>query len=149
MKIKTWSVCFYHVTYAFQSESHSIVAWMSRTPCMKQAWYLKFTWLQQGLNPGLELEPSSCIIQTSQLSRFDHVSLADLCALMINFLANKLGGESKTPATYKMEFFMTLMKGKKPLTNTRRRFITNVARFLNTPLKLVNIKRLRMNKSYN
>ena len=77
------------------------------------------------------------------------MSLADLCALMINFLANKLGGESKTPATYIMEFFVTLMKDKKPLTNTRRRFITNVARFLNTPLKFVNIKRLRMNKSYN
>ena len=53
---------------------------------------------------------------------------------------NKLKGESKTRRASKIEFFVTLVNNKKPLTNVTRRFITDVAKVLHTPLKRVDKK---------
>ena len=46
------TVCYYHVTYAFQSES-TLYSWpeCQGTFCSKQARYLKFTWQQWDSNP--------------------------------------------------------------------------------------------------
>ena len=33
----------------FRVNPHSIFAWMSKTPCSKQAWYLKFRWLERDM----------------------------------------------------------------------------------------------------
>ena len=56
---------------------------------------------------------------------------------------NKIRGDSNSPAAFKMEFL------EKPLTNATRRSIIDVAEVLDTPLKLVNTKSLKMNKTYN
>ena len=62
------------------------------------------------------------------ISRFTCQS--DLCALLISIFekssSNKLKGESMTPAAYRMEFYMTLINGKKPLTNITMRSIIDV-----------------------
>ena len=46
------TVCYYHVTHAFQSES-TLYSWpeCQGTLCSKQARYLKFTWQQRDSNP--------------------------------------------------------------------------------------------------
>ena len=45
-----------------------------------------------------------------------------------------------TTAASKMEFFVTLVNVKTLLTNVTRRFLIDVTRVLDEPLKLVNIK---------
>ena len=45
------SVCSYHATYAFQSESTLWLPECQGTPCSKQARNLKFKWLQLDSNP--------------------------------------------------------------------------------------------------
>ena len=62
---------------------------------------------------------------------------------------NKLRDKSTTTAASKMEFFVTLVNVKTLLTNVTRRFIIDVTRVLDTPLKLVNIKSLKKYISYN
>ena len=42
----------------FRVNLHSVAAWMSRTPCSKQARYLKFKWLQRDSNPQPQPQPS-------------------------------------------------------------------------------------------
>ena len=69
------------------------------------------------------------------------MSLNDKCLGKIS--TNKLKGESKTPAASKMEFF------EKKLTNTTRTSIRDVTGVLDTTLKLVNTKSLKMNKTCN
>ena len=46
------TVCYYHVTYKFQSEStpYSLPE-CQQTPCSKQAPYLKFKWQQRDSDP--------------------------------------------------------------------------------------------------
>ena len=44
-------LCFMILSRAsFKVNPHSIIAWMSRTPSFKQAWNLKFKWLQRESN---------------------------------------------------------------------------------------------------
>ena len=62
---------------------------------------------------------------------------------------NKLRDKSTTTAASKMEFFVTLVNVKTLLTNVTRRFIIDVTRVLDTPLKLVNIKSLKKYIRYN
>ena len=83
-----------------------------------------------------------CIVETSQLTRFHRVSLAELCALLINTL-KKVIGESVTLAIYKTEFYGTIGNRKKPLINVTRRSIIDVAGVLDKCL----IKNLKMSKS--
>ena len=44
---------------------------------------------------------------------------------------------------------MALVNDKKLFTNVTRRFIVGVAEVFKTPLKLANIKSLKMSRSYN
>ena len=60
------TVCYYHVTYKFQSEPtpYSLPECQG-TPCLKQAPYLRFKWLQNGSNP----EPPSSSTNTQTFSQ--------------------------------------------------------------------------------
>ena len=44
-------VCFCHVTFASRVTLKLVIAWWSKTPCLKQGRYLNFKWLQVDLNP--------------------------------------------------------------------------------------------------
>ena len=54
---------------------------------------------------------------------------------LISFL--KLGGESRATATSKMERFVIIVNGWKPLTIITKRSILDVAAALDPPLKVV------------
>ena len=60
------TVCYYHVTYEFQSEStlYSLPE-CQETPCLKQAPYLKFMWQQRESNP----QPLSSWMKTLPLPK--------------------------------------------------------------------------------
>ena len=62
------SVCYYHVTYEFQSEStvYSLPEYQ-KTPCSKMTPYLKFKWQQRDLNP----QPLSSWTNTHSFSQTD------------------------------------------------------------------------------
>ena len=79
------------------------------------------------------------------------VSLADLCALLINTSekVHLLRGESMIPSTPEMEFYVTLVNSKKPLTNVTVRSVIYVAGVQDTSLKPVNIKSLKVKKRQN
>ena len=60
------TVCYYHVTYKFQSESiHIVLPECQETPCWKQAPYLKFKLQQCDLNP----QPLSSKMTTQPFSQ--------------------------------------------------------------------------------
>ena len=53
---------------------------------------------------------------------------------------SKLRDVSKTPATSKMKFFVTLVNGFQPLTNVTKNSMLDLAGVLETPLIIIHIK---------
>ena len=70
------TVCYYHVTYQFHSESTlNSVPECQGTPCSKQAPYLKFKWQQRDSNPQFTQKlPRNIITIYSQMHRLDKYS---------------------------------------------------------------------------